>query len=68
MRLLRRLHPSSRSLILAKRANTGHLEVLGKLRCIFPFIYHWSLTISRDIGTAKEALGDNLPTPLQLPW
>jgi len=29
---------------------------------------YWAPRGPRDIGTAEEAIGKNLPTPLQLPW
>lgn len=28
----------------------------------------WAPRGAKDIGTAEEVLGTNLPTPLQLPW
>lgn len=28
----------------------------------------WAPRGAKDIGTAKEVLGKDLPTPLQLPW
>ena len=29
---------------------------------------YWAPRGPRDIGTAEPVLGQNLPTPLQLPW
>ena len=29
---------------------------------------YWAPRGPRDIGTAEEVLGKDLPTPLQLPW
>lgn len=62
------LHRSLMSLILAKRANSGHPGDQGMfLKSIF-FVIILTRGSYSDIGTAEDVLGKNLPTPLQLPW